>query len=91
MIRGVYNDTRRILGLRPVDERIEAARAEATQYSVSPETRLGAFDIPAPRSVIDAESASEMNIAYQRALARWKALPLWKRMWSRMPAPPRGI
>jgi hypothetical protein len=33
----------------------------------------------------------DLNLKYQRDLAAWKSLPLWKRIRTTKPEPPRGI
>ncbi|MEK6409090.1 MAG: hypothetical protein AABN34_19375 [Acidobacteriota bacterium] len=50
-----------------------------------------AVDIPIPHRKANPDSASRLNLEYQRALARWKELPWWKRLILRRPARPVGI
>lgn len=44
-----------------------------------------------PHPAADPERAARLNIEYQRALARRKALPWWRRWWVKRPNPPSGI
>ncbi len=46
---------------------------------------------PPPLADADPERAAALNIEYVRALAAWKALPLWKRLRTPKPTPPTGI
>ncbi len=48
-------------------------------------------DRPMPHPAADPERAARLNIEYQRALARWNALPFWKRLTTTKPEPPAGI
>jgi len=43
---------------------------------------------PDPHS--PAQRAARLNIEFQQALARWKALPWWQRLRTRKPEPPQG-
>jgi hypothetical protein len=47
--------------------------------------------ISTPHSAADPHRATELNIKYQQELARWQALPWWKRLKVKKPEPPRGI
>jgi hypothetical protein len=48
-------------------------------------------DIPTPHLGADPGRAAQLNIQYQEELARWKALPWWKRLTVKKPEPPTGI
>ena len=66
------------------------ARLERMTES-GPKTTVRSIDVPAPHPGADPDRAAEMNLEYQRELARWKALPWWKRVRTPRPKPPRGI
>ncbi len=44
-----------------------------------------------PHPAADADRAAQLNIEFQKALAQWKALPLWKRLRANRPEPPTGM
>lgn len=47
--------------------------------------------IPTAHPDADPERAAQLNMAYHRELQAWKAMPWWKRIRTRQPAPPSGI
>lgn len=47
--------------------------------------------IATPHHDADPNRASQLNKQYQEELAKWKALPLWKRLKTKKPEPPKGI
>jgi hypothetical protein len=47
--------------------------------------------MPVPRANSDPDVATRRNLEYQRELAKWHALPWWKRLRTRKPEPPQGI
>jgi hypothetical protein len=70
------------------------APTDATaRRTVAPEARHppGAAGVSRPHPGADPERATRLNLAYQHALAAWQALPFWKRMITKKPAPPSGI
>jgi tetratricopeptide (TPR) repeat protein len=72
-----------------------AALRERAALGTGPRTRDENPEVKAvqPRAVSGAaaDRAAEQNIAYQRALQQWQALPLWKRIITSKPEAPRGI
>jgi tetratricopeptide (TPR) repeat protein len=59
-----------------------------SKMHTAPEVRV---DIPTPHPGANADRAAQLNIEYYRELSRWKALPLWKRLRTKRPLPPKGI
>jgi hypothetical protein len=47
--------------------------------------------LPSPHPSADPVRAARLNIEHQQELARWKALPWWKRLTAKKPEPPTGI
>ena len=45
----------------------------------------------APHPAADANRAAQLNIEYQRRLVEWKAMPVWRRLFTSRPEPPTGI
>jgi hypothetical protein len=48
-------------------------------------------DIPTPHPRADPKRAAELNRRYLEELARWTALPWWKRRAAKKPERPTGI
>jgi hypothetical protein len=73
----------------------------ARQYGIEPfvDGDVPEFEIPIVNDFIspppyfwaNPDRAAQMNIEYQAELARWKALPLWKRLIRKKPLPPAGV
>jgi tetratricopeptide (TPR) repeat protein len=61
----------------------------ATADTASPPLSVVAISTPHPRA--NANEASRRNIEYQRRLSAWKALPLWKRLFTKRPEPVADI
>jgi hypothetical protein len=55
------------------------------------QTPLEPVLIPTPHPAADPERAVEQNAEYQQKLARWQALPWWKRWRAPKPVRPAGI
>ncbi len=51
----------------------------------------GAAGVSRPHPSSDPARATRLNFEYQRHLAAWQALPLWKRWFTKKPEPPAGI
>ncbi|HSB09187.1 MAG TPA: DUF4062 domain-containing protein [Blastocatellia bacterium] len=56
-----------------------------------PHHGAGSVYVSVPHPATNAERAAELNIRYQQDLARWKALPWWKRVRTKKPDRPTGI
>jgi tetratricopeptide (TPR) repeat protein len=66
------------------EKQIPSRATKDSQFSV-------AADIPGPHPKANANEAARMNIRYQEELARWRALPTWKRLRTRKPKAPEEI
>lgn len=51
----------------------------------------GGYSASRPHSEANADQAAQLNIEYQRQLAKWNALPIWKRWFTKPPERPTGI
>ena len=76
-------------------ERLNAANVPRAVPSTTIPVPRHASASPAPSGGIphpaaDADRAAQLNIEYQQALAQWKALPLWKRLRTNRPEPPKA-
>ncbi|MBI3797858.1 MAG: DUF4062 domain-containing protein [Deltaproteobacteria bacterium] len=77
-IEGILTQVRSRLGSSPPPSVRDSHGVEPARVS-----------IPYPEA--DPERAMQLNRQYQQELARWKALPLWKRLMTNKPQPPTGI
>ena len=69
----------------------DLARIKDRLDRLGAETPSRAVDIPRPHPAADADRAAALNIAYQKDLAAWQALPFWKRLRTKKPEPPERI
>jgi tetratricopeptide (TPR) repeat protein len=71
-----------VIGLEKANARLALAQREERAIGPTGGT---------PHPSADANRAAQLNIDYQQALARWKALPVWKRFRIKRPDRPSGI
>jgi tetratricopeptide (TPR) repeat protein len=70
---------------RQIKPILDFVRSKVEQASVN----FGLASVAHPNA--DPERAARLNIHYQEELARWKALPWWKRLTVKKPEPPTGL
>jgi len=76
-------------GLTPLAQQIKPVLESARSKLVAAATVLDATP-STPHAAADADRAAAINISYRHELARWKALPWWRRLTVRKPKPPPG-
>jgi len=84
--QGMYLDAPLAQLLAQLEERGNLGGSRA-----GPELPSGAAGVSTPHPGADPERAVRLNAEYQRAMAQWRALPLWKRWRTKRPTPPTGI
>lgn len=72
-----------------ITQNLERLRSEPDRQSIEPPAE--SYLVPAPHPAADPERAARLNIQFGQELARWKALPWWKRMSVKRPKAPKGI
>ena len=69
---------------------LDFVRSEIGQVQTKEDKNVS-VSIPTLHPAADPECAARLNIQYHEELRRWKALPLWKRLRTKKPEPPKGI
>src|SRR6185312_11168426 len=76
--------------LAPKDSEIHQILSRLVKTDSIPENRAKPVALPTPHPDADPTRAFQLNLQYQEELAKWKALPMWKRMTAKKPLPPQG-
>jgi hypothetical protein len=87
---GPSRGTRKVAAAPAAAEALPAPVDVASGPAAAPAHAVSAVSSLAHQGA-DPERAFRLNVEYQQALARWRALPWWRRLRAKKPVPPTGI